>query len=207
MRRTANRTDLVLFCPFCRDAFEGTFQCPEHGLRLLPFQELPKAQRSVTPDAQLPLWEWHHGRGLVLLGALLTSLAFFLPLAALSGDVQAHSTLLELACGRSKTLWLVPAAGCAQVALLVRWRSLRGLASVRLAVLWLALLAPSVVMLTWSGASDAAQIMNREARGGVVLTPGAGVWTATLGAILSLWGGLRLGRPRKPKAIAVEEMD
>ncbi|HVZ36050.1 MAG TPA: hypothetical protein VG963_26665, partial [Polyangiaceae bacterium] len=35
----------VLFCPFCRECFEDSSTCPEHELRLVPFDQL-------TPDPE-----------------------------------------------------------------------------------------------------------------------------------------------------------
>ena len=38
----------LLFCPFCRECFEGEAQCPEHELALVRFEDLP---REEDPDA------------------------------------------------------------------------------------------------------------------------------------------------------------
>lgn len=196
----------VLFCPFCRDPVEGQRVCPEHGLRLVSFQQLPPRTRSLSVDTRLPLWTPGHGRLWVAVGAVLLLCAFALPLARLAGDVAAESTLWDLAQGRSKTLWLVPAAGCAQLALLYRRRTLRTLRSIRLAVLWLALLPAGVVALTWAGVQDAARALDAAATHGVQLLPGLGTWVLAVATFCSLLGSIQLGRPGRSPAQRVEEV-
>lgn len=197
----------VLFCPFCREDFEGQVQCPHHGLRLVAFQDLPATGAAVGPDDLLPWWTAQHGRLWVALGALLSLVACPLPLASLAGDVVADSTLLELVNGRAQTLWLVPMAACAQWALLLRRRTLRGMQGMRVATVWLALLGPCVVALTWSGAHDAALRLDHFATHGVELRPGIAVWLLGCGALFSLWGAWCLGAPKRVRPQRVQELD
>src|SRR5688572_14086790 len=83
----------ILFCPFCRDSFEGERTCPEHDIALVPLERLPPAEHGVADedddgegapaapagdDAPLALFEPGYGRGLVALGALLNALSLSL---------------------------------------------------------------------------------------------------------------------------------
>lgn len=193
------------FCPFCRECFEGEEECPEHGLRLLPFQALPPLTRQPGPGEALPFWTWRHGRGWVALGAALCLLSFFLPLARLSGDVNVSNTMLQLAQGRAKTLWLVPAVACAEWALLYRRRTLAGMQSLRLAMLWLSLFPLFIVSLTFLGADEAARLLDARSRAGVQLVLGAGPIWLTVGCLLSAWGALILGRPARYRKVRVQQ--
>lgn len=188
----------VLFCPFCRDAFEDVEVCPEHTLALVPFQRLPTRGPENPSSPMLPPWEFRFGRGWVAAGALLTLLGFFFPLAELTGQIQASSTLVELATGRAKTLWLVPMTATAMLVLLVRHRQASRLRSLRLAVLWLALLGAAVVGLTLLGAHDAAAMLDAQTAGEVQLRTGAGCWLVGVGAACATWGAFHLGRAPRP---------
>ena len=37
----------ILFCPFCRESFEGEAVCPEHDLELVPIDRLPRSRGTV----------------------------------------------------------------------------------------------------------------------------------------------------------------
>src|SRR5436190_1914040 len=101
-------SDAVLFCPFCRESFEGQAHCPTHDLALVPFRELGPELDPARDQERLPLATPAFGRGLVLAGALLSLLALFLPLARFSGQLEVTNTMLELARGRDGArLWLV----------------------------------------------------------------------------------------------------
>ena len=197
----------VRFCPFCKEAFEGTESCPEHGLRLVTLQELPKPQRELRLTASLPRWELRYGRGWVMAGAILSLIAFLLPLAELRGGVEASSTLYALASGRAKTLWLIPMAACAQLLIIARRRSIADLLGARLSIVWLAMLPMVVVALTLVGVYDAAATMSQRAPEPVMVAIGAGTVLVALSSVLSVWGGLRLGKMPTPQQTRVETVD
>ena len=46
--RPPSSSTAVLFCPFCRESFEGETHCPEHELALVPFDRLEGATNSST---------------------------------------------------------------------------------------------------------------------------------------------------------------
>lgn len=194
----------VLFCPFCRESFEGLAACPEHGLRLVPFSALAHEEAQLDLNQPLPFWEIGYGRVWVMLGLALSLVGFFLPLARLSGDVTAASTLFALAQGRAKTLWLVPLAALGQLVVLNRRRSAQGMSSARISVLWLALLPPLVVGMTLYGVLSAATLMNEQARDHVTAHAGSGAYLVAAGAFLSIVGSVRLGRPPRRRPVSVE---
>jgi hypothetical protein len=75
----------ILFCPFCREAFDELERCPTHDVELVTLRELGAlAAASAHEDTPLPLLSLRRGRGLLALGAVLTLLGFFCPLARLS---------------------------------------------------------------------------------------------------------------------------
>jgi hypothetical protein len=63
----------ILFCPFCRDGFEGRLECPEHELSLVTIDRLPrKAKRTL--ESVTFFGDPRLGRGTVLLGAAVALL-------------------------------------------------------------------------------------------------------------------------------------
>jgi len=124
----------VLFCPFCRDGFEGCTECPEHELTLVPIDEVPREPRpplgSVTffGDPRL-------GRGAVLLGATLVLVGFLAPFAERAHSVEASA--LEVAIDGASNLWFTPGAAIAILWILWRRRSRGAMRAARMAVLGL----------------------------------------------------------------------
>jgi hypothetical protein len=124
----------ILFCPFCRDGFEGRAECPEHELTLVAVDRLPRtAERALKRvtffiDPRL-------GRGAVLLGAMLVLLGFVAPFVSASGVV---ASALEVAIDGAGNLWLTPGSAIAVLWILWRRRSRYTMRAARLAVLGLA---------------------------------------------------------------------
>ena len=44
----------ILFCPFCRDGFEGVEECPEHELTLLPIDRLTELENAGEIGSSAP---------------------------------------------------------------------------------------------------------------------------------------------------------
>lgn len=195
----------VRFCPFCRESFEGVDACPEHGLRLVDFQALPKLEDPRAPDAWMPWSTLAFGRGPLLFGALLMLAAFFLPFAAMHGGLEAESSLYDLARQRAQTLWMVPLSACAMLAVFYRRRTLRGLFSVRLVVAWLGVVPAVVAGVRLFGSYQAAARLSAKLGEPVAVTPGAGVFTLAAAMITVLFAATRLGRERQ-RAVRVEEL-
>jgi hypothetical protein len=190
----------ILFCPFCREAFDELERCPTHDVELVTLRELGAlAAATAHEDTALPLWSVRRGRGLLALGAALTLLGFFAPLARLSGDVQASSSLWTLAHGRALRLWIVPTAACAVLSMLYRRRSGVEMRSARVAAIFVSLLPSAVVLFTLHGAQSAATLMAEELHSDVRFQIGAGAWLIFAAGAVLLVGSSVFGVRRKPR--------
>ncbi len=190
----------VLFCPFCREPFEGLAHCPTHELQLLPFSELGEPLDADVDHQPLPRLSPRLGRGLLVLGVVLTLVAFLCPLASFSGQVSMSSTLLGMARARSPRLWLVPTAMFAQLLVLHRRKSPVELRGARLTVLLLALLPSLIVLSKLLEVRSVAALMANEMRSAVHVHVGAGSWLVWLSALPMLRAGMILG-VRAPRRV------
>jgi hypothetical protein len=185
----------VLFCPFCRESFEGTDKCPDHELALVPFEKLP-SRRTVRDDEVLPLHEWRFGRAIVFAGALLALAGYFLPLSTTTTLHEQTVTGLRLSMIRLPYLWAVPLVSLALVAILFRARTMRMMRSMRLAVPAIALLgATAVGYAAYSivfGARELAEAAQRE----IPVQLEIGFWVTMAGFWIAAAGGLLFGRVR-----------
>jgi hypothetical protein len=125
----------ILFCPFCRDAFEGCAECPEHELTLVAIDQLPRTPERAL-DSVTFFVDPRLGRGLVLLGATLILLGFVAPFVSARA---VSASALEVAIDGAGNLWLTPGAALALVWILWRRRSRDTMRTARFAVLGLAL--------------------------------------------------------------------
>lgn len=180
----------VLFCPFCRESFEGIGACPEHELTLVPLTELParpeeqhEPDDDELPDAQrareLSLLDLRFGRGWVALGALSTAAALGLGLLRLEDGSVLRT--YELARTRP-SLWTLSLVSFTALYVLARRRSAPALYGLRLLVPLLALLSP--LALLWVLARFPGSF-----------TLGPASYAVALGTLCLLLGGARLGRP------------
>lgn len=125
----------ILFCPFCRDGFEGIAECPEHELTLLPIDRLPRpAERPFGGVAFFA--DPRSGRGGVLLGAGLVVVGFLAPLVRARG---LDASALEVAIDGAHNLWFTPGAALGVLWVLWARRSRLEMRGARLAVLGLTL--------------------------------------------------------------------
>ncbi len=181
----------VLFCPFCRESFEGQNHCPEHELALVPLTRLdarnvldadpegddldePRLSRDLQP---LALFDPRQGRGWVALGALCQLLALALPL--LRTDASAAVATYELARG-IPSLWTLSLIAFTVLYTLARRRTPRALRGLRVVVP--ALGAVALACLLWA-----------YGRLGFQAVPTLGSYVITVGALLLALFGLRLG--------------
>lgn len=186
----------VLFCPFCRESFEGEKLCPEHELSLVPWNDLPKPPR--PDDEQLAWWSPAFGRGLLAAGAFGTLVAFAtLPLATTSvGAVHFGGSLLKLALFGSPKLWLVPTGALTLLAMLGRRLTPVSLRRARVAALVAALVPPAGALWALEGAREAiAALSGARDLGGSELRIGLGVYALIACAVVSCIAALRLGGP------------
>jgi hypothetical protein len=189
----------MLFCPFCREAFDDVTRCPEHDVELVTLRELARfAQASASDDAPLGLWSPRRSRGLVAAGAVLSLIAFVCPFGSLEGDVARSSTLLSLARGHALRLWIVPLSALTLLLMLYRRRRPAALRAARVAALFVSLLPSAVVFYTWLGAGEAARALASRSAQRVVFHAGIGAWLVWGSGVLLIWGSVWLGVRRKP---------
>src|SRR5688500_7833988 len=128
----------VLFCPFCRDSFEGRETCPDHDIPLVSFEALPQrtGSRAIPRDDEvLAPYDPRFGRGIVAAGAVLTFAGFFAPLVSRRGDLDVTYSAFAIASTIAPNLWTVVFAGAMVIAALARRRTLASMRGARLAVL------------------------------------------------------------------------
>lgn len=185
----------VLFCPFCREAFEGERECPDHDLALVSFEQLPQGRGSEAPreDEPLSAYDPRLGRGLLFAAAILTLIGFVMPFATtrMGGDALTMSGF-EMAA-RRPLLWAVPFVAGAMVVVLAFRRTPRQMRGARLAIPMLATLGVTAVAFgVWLVHGFAA---DRRARFGMEMevTVEPGVFVMAAGLLLAVVAGLRLG--------------
>jgi hypothetical protein len=143
----------LLFCPFCRECFEtsealavdGGFQCPDHELALVPFDELPKSLEEIeselpADDENVTLFDPRFGRGFVFAGAGLLVASFWMTFVEISSNgVSRAFSGFAAASDRAPNLWTVPFVAVMIVAIIGRRRSLAKMRGARLSILMLSL--------------------------------------------------------------------
>ena len=134
----------ILFCPFCRDGFEGLTECPEHELTLVAIDRLPR-RGSRPPDEARFFADLRMGRGGVLAGAALVIGGFFMPFVR-AGGLEASA--MEVAIDGAQNLWLTPIAAAIMVWVLWRRRTASAMRAARVAVLGLALAGAMPLLYT-----------------------------------------------------------
>ena len=189
---------MVLFCPFCRESFEGEVVCPEHEIQLVPFDRLPKSDldaqdddnegepAALSDDSLLSTFDPRVGRAWVGAGAVLNALALGLVFAYRSDDGQGLHTY-ELAT-RSPSLWTLLLVSFTLLFVLKRRRTPRALRGLRVLVPALSCVSP--ITIAW--------VLYRLREGLVprapqVDDPGVAVGLVLIAAALVFFGGLRLG--------------
>jgi hypothetical protein len=183
----------VLFCPFCRERFEGRSSCPEHELRLLPLDQIRvEAEPDDDPDDDpedadeddrrprderpLALLDPRYGRGVVALGALLAGASLGLELVRLHGEPL---RTYELARGLP-SLWTVLLVSFCALYVVVRRRTPRALRSLR-------------VLVPLLGGGLALTLTLAALRLGRGLAQAPAAYAIAIAALLLVVGGARLG--------------
>ena len=176
----------ILFCPFCRDGFEGRTECPEHELTLVAIDKLPRKAAGAL-DGVTFFADPRLGRGAVLLGAMLVLLGFVAPFVS-SGTVVASA--LEVAIDGAGNLWFTPAAAIVLLWILWRRRSRHAMRAARAAVLGLA--AGGVLPLVYT-IRRIGLVADVHASGVEWLW---GLWLMVAGLLVAAFGSRGLGRWR-----------
>ncbi len=183
----------ILFCPFCRECYEGELKCPVHELPLVEFVDLPKmAHERKLPgfEEDLEPWDARFGRGWIALGVVFGLVGFFMPFAsAVVDDQEAVWSGFDLAAGPARTMWTIPFVLALYAWLLVRRRNIRAMRGARLVAIVLsfapALSAGYAMVHMWRGID--------ELNGGGLLEWGLGIPVMAVGSVLLLLGAMRFG--------------
>ncbi len=186
----------LLFCPFCRECFEGEKECPDHELVLVPFTQLPSMQEASLPgdEERVAPYDLRFGRGWVFLSAALMFVGFMLRfVTATYPDQELRASGFAIATHQAANLWMVPAIAVTAVAILLRRRSPWEMRASRVAIPALAIVALTSIGYTlyqiWRGASDVAERVGVETS----VSIGEGAVTMAVAAVLMVASSLRLG--------------
>jgi hypothetical protein len=175
----------VLFCPFCRECYEGVDRCPEHDLPLVPFDRLPPEGDDAPPDdAPLGLHDLRFGRGWLLLGAMLLLVGMALPFVS-TADTTA--TAYGLAMDRAINLWILVAVAGALLSTLMRRRTPAQLRGSRVAVGVLGMLAAVSIGYTLGRVHRVAERLDLPSR------TEWGAYVLAAGAVATVVAAFRLG--------------
>lgn len=193
------RADDLLFCPFCRDCFEGTARCPDHDLLLVPWDELPRGPDEpdvLDTDALAPV-DPRFGRAELYAGALLLLAGFVAPLFTVtSADVMSEPrtfSALAAAADQAPNLWTLPFVGVVMLSLALRRRTPRAMRGTRLAALVLTLAVPASLAYTLHQVRAGAAQMTAERGYAFAAHLEWGVALPLLATLVLAIGSLRFG--------------
>ncbi len=194
----------VLFCPFCRDSFEGRSTCPEHDIPLVGFEKLgpdpldPENMPEVIDETPLGAVEPSFGRGYVAAGALLNALALGFDFVEGAGTFPGIST--RSLARTLPSLWTLGLVSFTLLFILYRRRTPRALRSVRVLVPIIACISPLTAAWALYRLRDGVLVGAHSERMLIDPTPGPAVYLIALSSVLVLYGGVRLGvLPKRPE--------
>jgi hypothetical protein len=188
----------LLFCPFCRECFEGTDRCPEHDLLLVPWDDLPKDESAgvLDTDALAPV-DPRFGRAELGIGAILLLVGFVCPLFTVtSADILSEPrtfTALAAAADEAPNLWTIPFVGLIALSLVLRRRTPRSMRGARLAALLLSLAVPASLAYTLYKVELGAAQMTASRGYAFDVHLEWGIAVPMVAAILLVIGALRFG--------------
>jgi len=193
---------LLLFCPFCREAFEGQDRCPDHELALVPWEELPgsESEELRAEDAVSPV-DPRFGRGELFASVALLFSSVLCPIFTVTEGEDARAfSLLEAATDRHPNLWTVPFVAAIVLSVTLRRRTIREMLGARLALLILALGPPASLGYTLWRVSTNADSLGAALHRSIGVTPEWGIVPVLVGALLLAVGSVRLGvQPARPR--------
>jgi len=184
----------VLFCPFCRESFEGARVCPDHDLALVPFHKLPPdpsaaEAQGIGDDTPLESWDPRFGRAYVGFGVVLNGAAMGCEFA----HFPAGHGLTTLALASSlPALWTLCLVSATLLFLLRRARTLRALRALRVLVPALALVSPATLSWELTRIRAGAVLWVEHVRSSHA-TPGVALYVTLAASLVTAYGGLRLG--------------
>lgn len=186
----------LLFCPFCREPFEGEQRCPDHDLVLVPFSQLPSVRRTeLDDDVPVAPIEWRFGRAELMLASICLFGGFastFVTLNA-SGREQPF-TAFTAALAQAPNLWAVPFAAALLASFVLRRRTPIDMRRVKLAGALVAL-APLVSIVYSALRIQRSVAMLNESGEVASVEFGAGAVIMLVGVLFALVGSARFGGP------------
>lgn len=188
----------ILFCPFCRECYEGETRCPEHELALVPFEKLPRNAEDAAADLprddeDVSPFDGRFGRAIVAAGALTLLASFGMTFVdiVVQGDATGFSGL-EAASGRAPNLWTVPFVGVVLLAILGRRRTLAKMRSARLSMILLAVAPLFAIGYSYLHVLEGAAAASTASHA-MQVTPGLGIVVAGIGTLIAITGARKLG--------------
>ena len=191
----------VLFCPFCRECFEGVQVCPDHDLALIPFHKLPPDRAStelpeLNEDTPLEALEVRFGRGFVAAGALLNGVVLGLEFVRFPGGRGLSTATLA---STIPALWTVGLVSFTLLFVLRRAKTLRALRALRVLVPALACISPLTLIWELLRIRAGTVLWMAQVRSSQAL-PGAALYVCLLASGLIVYGGVQLGVRRSNRA-------
>ncbi len=188
----------LLFCPFCRECYEGEEVCPDHELPLVAFDKLPRTAEDNAPPGDnetLAVYDLRYGRGVLYGAAVLALVGFVLPLVQTSSAADAiTSTGMDVASRVAPNLFLIPALAFGLMSILYRRRSPRTMRAARVVIPAMALLGAGSLGVTLHRIQNGADQLSVQLGTAVEIEPLAGVWVIALSLLLTVAGGFVFGR-------------
>ncbi len=202
----------LLFCPFCRECFEGIAECPEHELALVPFDGLPRdsLEEAELPHDDEPLGglDPRFGRGYVMAGVALSFVAFATPLIEVATATQSRAfSGYAAALERAPNLWTIPFVATMFAAFLARRRTPAAMRGARLAGLVLAFMPMLSFFYSFSQVRRGAREIAERAGQLVEISVGWGVGVLALACLAFIVGSYRLGVPPRAASAALPSAD
>lgn len=189
----------VLFCPFCRESFEGARTCPEHDLALVAFDKLSRDHEAdddeapISDDTPLRPLEPRYGRAIVAAGALLNALGLGLDFVRFP-DGTGLSTLLL--ASSLPALWSLGLVSFTLLFVLRRGNTLRKLRALRVLVPALACIGPALLFWELYRIRQGAVLWAAHVRSSQAV-PSSAVYVVCAASLLIGYGGMRLGVEKK----------
>jgi hypothetical protein len=199
-----NETRPLLFCPFCRECFEGELECPAHELPLVTFEALPRdpADEAEFPNHDQPvsILDPRFGRGFVMAGVLVSLVGFSMPvLSILSGEQSRVFSGFEAAASRAPNLWTVPFVALMFAWILARRRTPLAMLGARLAGVVFALAPLFSLIYTVLKVRQGAEQWAQQTHRSMVVDIEYGVFVIAVGVLSLLVGSIRFGVLPAPK--------
>lgn len=187
----------LLFCPFCKECYEGIDLCPDHELALVPFDALPRDAEDLSlpgDEDRLVGFDPRFGRGIVALGVALMLGAFAAPMMEVTTTTQSRVfSAYAAALTNAPNLWTIPFVAAMFVAFLARRRTPSELRGARAAGVALSLTPFVSMAYSWWRVTSGAEALTERSGQLVEIHAHWGFAMTSVACLVLLVGSLRLG--------------